>query len=95
MFNGRSADGKIQDDRIHMAEMVALMGPPPLRFLERSTRMTRALWNEDGKFIAPCFLFSFLLRFYFNFRHIYIYMYIPDCTAPCLLTSCLMPLTNV
>ncbi|KKZ60343.1 hypothetical protein EMCG_04901 [[Emmonsia] crescens] len=55
LFNGRSADGKIQDDRIHMAEMVALMGPPPLRFLERSTRMTRALWNEDGnwKNVAP------------------------------------------
>ncbi|WEW55212.1 hypothetical protein PRK78_000641 [Emydomyces testavorans] len=48
LFKGRSLCGTFQDDRVHMAEMVALMGHPPLEFSQRS-HMSRALWNEDGE----------------------------------------------
>ncbi|KAI1954043.1 hypothetical protein LOZ57_000388 [Ophidiomyces ophidiicola] len=48
LFKGRSPCGTYQDDRVHMAEMVALMGNPPLEFTQRS-HMSRALWDETGK----------------------------------------------
>ncbi|PGH15876.1 hypothetical protein AJ80_05407 [Polytolypa hystricis UAMH7299] len=35
LFNGRNPDG-IFDDRVHLAELVALLGPPPPEFRERS-----------------------------------------------------------
>ncbi|WEW61826.1 hypothetical protein PRK78_007322 [Emydomyces testavorans] len=35
------------DDRVHVAEMTALLGSPPAEFLKRS-EMCRAVWNEDG-----------------------------------------------
>ncbi|EEP78761.1 predicted protein [Uncinocarpus reesii 1704] len=48
LFKGRSPCGTYQDDRVHMAEMVALMGNPPLEFTQRS-HMSRALWDENGR----------------------------------------------
>ncbi|KAK2791356.1 hypothetical protein FQN53_004537 [Emmonsiellopsis sp. PD_33] len=47
LFKGRSADGTFQDDRVHMAEISALIGPPPAAFLKRSP-MCKALWEDDG-----------------------------------------------
>ncbi|GLA04136.1 hypothetical protein AnigIFM60653_004177 [Aspergillus niger] len=46
MFDGRNADG-IFDDRVHIAEMIALMGPPPASFRERC-RLAYVFWDEQG-----------------------------------------------
>ncbi|PGH02416.1 CMGC/SRPK protein kinase [Helicocarpus griseus UAMH5409] len=48
MFEGRNADGTFQDDRVHLAEMIALMGAPLVDFLQRSTKSTSLLWDNDG-----------------------------------------------
>ncbi|KAI1931739.1 hypothetical protein LOZ58_002751 [Ophidiomyces ophidiicola] len=48
LFKGRSPCGTYQDDRVHMAEMVVLMGNIHLGFTQRS-HMSRALWDETGK----------------------------------------------
>ncbi|EEP81772.1 predicted protein [Uncinocarpus reesii 1704] len=47
LFNGRSPDNTFQDDRVHLAEMTAIMGPPPAELIKRSG-MSRAVWNDDG-----------------------------------------------
>ncbi|KAM0424572.1 hypothetical protein ACHAPT_010291 [Fusarium lateritium] len=39
------------DDEQHLAEMVSLMGPPPLAFLRRSDKC-RQYWDDDGNWIA-------------------------------------------
>lgn len=36
-------------DELHLAEMVALMGPPPKAFLERSEECSK-YWDAEGKF---------------------------------------------
>ena len=36
------------NDAQHLANMIALLGPPPLEFLKRS-RTYRTYWNEGGK----------------------------------------------
>ncbi|KAF3484178.1 protein kinase [Arthroderma uncinatum] len=41
----------ILDDEQHLAEMVALMGPPPLSFLQRSEKC-RKYWDAEGRWIA-------------------------------------------
>ncbi|RAK93356.1 kinase domain protein [Aspergillus costaricaensis CBS 115574] len=53
MFDGRNADG-IFDDRVHLAEMIALMGPPPASFRERC-KLAYVFWDEQGnwKDLAP------------------------------------------
>ncbi|GKZ56544.1 hypothetical protein AnigIFM49718_001795 [Aspergillus niger] len=53
MFDGRHADG-IFDDRVHIAEMIALMGPPPATFRERC-RLAYVFWDGHGnwKNLAP------------------------------------------
>ncbi|OAA68199.1 protein kinase [Niveomyces insectorum RCEF 264] len=43
-------DGRINDEQ-HLAEMVALMGPPPRAFLERSDAC-RQYWDAHGNWIA-------------------------------------------
>lgn len=47
MFDGRNPDG-IFDDRVHLAEMIALMGPPPASFRERC-KLAYVFWDEQGK----------------------------------------------
>ncbi|OJD16413.1 CMGC/SRPK protein kinase [Emergomyces pasteurianus Ep9510] len=42
---------RILDDEQHLAEMVALMGPPPRSFLERSEK-SRKYWDAEGRWIA-------------------------------------------
>ncbi|OJI83058.1 hypothetical protein ASPTUDRAFT_57031 [Aspergillus tubingensis CBS 134.48] len=53
LFDGRNSDG-IFDDRVHLAEMVAIMGPPPTDFIKRS-KVGSVFWDEDGKWkeLAP------------------------------------------
>jgi serine/threonine-protein kinase SRPK3 len=41
---------RILDDEQHLAEMVALLGPPPLELLERSEKCSQ-YWDSQG--IAP------------------------------------------
>ncbi|PYH89999.1 U4/U6 small nuclear ribonucleo protein PRP4 [Aspergillus ellipticus CBS 707.79] len=53
LFNGKNPD-RIFDDRVHVAEMVALLGPPPAAFRERS-KLASVFWDEHGnwKDLAP------------------------------------------
>lgn len=53
LINGKNADG-IFDDRCHLAELVALLGPPPPTFRERS-HLSSVFWDETGnwKNLAP------------------------------------------
>lgn len=44
------------DNEQHLAEMVSLMGPPPLEFLKSDK--CRRFWDEKGKII---FLFNLLV----------------------------------
>ncbi|KAI1918861.1 hypothetical protein LOZ58_004296 [Ophidiomyces ophidiicola] len=47
LFRGRNTE-KLLDDAIHLAEMIAIMGPPPKEFLKRS-EMCQIWWDENGK----------------------------------------------
>ncbi|KAL3252186.1 hypothetical protein ABHI18_010220 [Aspergillus niger] len=47
LFDGRNSDD-VFDDRVHLAEMVAIMGPPPTEFIKRS-KVGSVFWDEDGK----------------------------------------------
>ncbi|PGH07918.1 CMGC/SRPK protein kinase [Helicocarpus griseus UAMH5409] len=53
LFDGKNRDG-IFDDRVHLAELVALIGPPPPEFREMS-KLSSIFWDEDGnwKELAP------------------------------------------
>ncbi|EGC43514.1 protein kinase [Histoplasma capsulatum var. duboisii H88] len=42
---------RMLDDEQHLAEMVALMGPPPQSFLQRSEKC-RKYWDDEGQWIA-------------------------------------------
>lgn len=46
LFDGRNSDD-VFDDRVHLAEMVAIMGPPPTEFIKRSM-VGSVFWDEDG-----------------------------------------------
>ncbi|QKX63522.1 uncharacterized protein TRUGW13939_10693, partial [Talaromyces rugulosus] len=46
LVNGKNADG-IFDDRVHMAELVALLGPPPAEFREQR-HLSSVFWDESG-----------------------------------------------
>lgn len=54
LFEGNSLFSAVRngslDDELHFAEMVALIGPPPKRFLKRSEKCTR-YWDSDGKLL--------------------------------------------
>ncbi|OAA37905.1 protein kinase domain protein [Metarhizium rileyi] len=39
--------------RAHLAEVIGLLGPPPLDLLQRGTR-SREFFSEDGQWIADC-----------------------------------------
>ncbi|KAL1846435.1 hypothetical protein Plec18170_009161 [Paecilomyces lecythidis] len=53
LFDGRNSDG-IFDDRVHLAELVALLGPPPEEFRKRM-ELSSVFWDESGswKGLAP------------------------------------------
>ncbi|KAK2793728.1 hypothetical protein FQN52_000680 [Onygenales sp. PD_12] len=53
LFDGTNPDG-IFDDRVHLAEMVALLGPPPPEFRGRS-KLSSVFWDGNGKWkeLAP------------------------------------------
>ncbi|CRG88050.1 hypothetical protein PISL3812_05076 [Talaromyces islandicus] len=53
LFNGKNSDG-IFDDRVHVAELIALLGPPPAQFREMG-KLTSVFWDEAGnwKELAP------------------------------------------
>lgn len=44
------------NDAHHLAAIVALLGPPPKEFLERSDEC-RKFWDEDGQLSSPILLF--------------------------------------
>ncbi|EEP75786.1 predicted protein [Uncinocarpus reesii 1704] len=46
LFKARNEE-RLLDDSIHLAEMIAIMGPPPKEFLERG-KMGRFWWDENG-----------------------------------------------
>ncbi|SMR58372.1 unnamed protein product [Zymoseptoria tritici ST99CH_1E4] len=46
LFNPQDGDGRYSE-AIHLAQMVAIMGPPPLEFLKRSER-SRLFWDAQG-----------------------------------------------
>jgi hypothetical protein len=51
-------DSRLSDE-LHLAEMVALMGPPPKAFLERSEECSK-YWDADGRstFLSNSYLQS-------------------------------------
>ncbi|KAJ5558026.1 kinase-like domain-containing protein [Penicillium sp. DV-2018c] len=53
LVNGKNPDN-IFDDRVHMAELVALLGPPPPGFREQR-HLSSVFWDESGnwKDLAP------------------------------------------
>ncbi|KAF7719259.1 Uncharacterized protein PECH_004813 [Penicillium ucsense] len=53
LINGKNFNG-IFDDRIHMAELIALLGPPPPEFREQRP-LSSVFWDESGnwKYLAP------------------------------------------
>ena len=46
LFSGRNKDG-IFDDRVHLAEMMAILGPPPINFIKRR-KVGSVFWNDNG-----------------------------------------------
>ncbi|RDW64490.1 uncharacterized protein DSM5745_09901 [Aspergillus mulundensis] len=46
LFHARNAEREL-DDGVHLAEMQAVLGPPPLEFLARSER-SLLFWDENG-----------------------------------------------
>ncbi|KAK1809531.1 hypothetical protein LTR12_016093 [Friedmanniomyces endolithicus] len=47
LFRPHGEDGRYSE-RLHMAQMISIMGPPPLDFLRRSKR-SLLFWDEEGK----------------------------------------------
>ncbi|KAE8137298.1 kinase-like domain-containing protein [Aspergillus pseudotamarii] len=47
LIDGKNANG-IFDDRVHMAELVALLGPPPPEFREQR-HLSSVFWDESGR----------------------------------------------
>ncbi|RAH74790.1 putative protein kinase [Aspergillus aculeatinus CBS 121060] len=47
LINGKNPDG-IFDDRVHIAELIALLGPPPPEFREQR-HLSSAFWDKSGK----------------------------------------------
>lgn len=50
LFHGQDPTGKGYTTRAHLAEVIGLLGPPPLDLLERGVR-SREFFSEDGKLI--------------------------------------------
>jgi hypothetical protein len=52
MFHGNDPDGSGYKTRAHLAEVIAMLGPPPLDFLRRGSR-SKEFFDDDGKYIRP------------------------------------------
>lgn len=46
MIDGRNSNGAF-DDRVHIAELVALLGPPPPKFRDKM-RLGFMFWDKEG-----------------------------------------------
>ncbi|EDO03637.1 hypothetical protein SS1G_06118 [Sclerotinia sclerotiorum 1980 UF-70] len=51
MFYGQDSDGEGYSTRAHLAEVIGMLGPPPLDFLERGVRVSE-FFDKEGKWIA-------------------------------------------
>ncbi|KUL84813.1 hypothetical protein ZTR_07267 [Talaromyces verruculosus] len=51
LINGHNADG-IFDNRVHVAELVALLGPPHPEFRQRNEKVCSVFWDEDVTFVV-------------------------------------------
>jgi hypothetical protein len=51
LFEGQDPNGQEYTTRAHLAEVVGLLGPPPLDLLKRGVR-SKEFFSEDGRF--PC-----------------------------------------
>ncbi|POR37663.1 Serine/threonine-protein kinase SRPK [Tolypocladium paradoxum] len=51
LFHGEDPTGKGYTTRAHLAEVIGLLGPPPLDLLQRGVR-SKEFFSEDGKWIA-------------------------------------------
>ena len=67
MFSDQGPDGKPSVAR-HLAEMIALLGPPPLNFLQRSEKTLR-FWDEQGE-LASLTLFDDLVVLNLRWRNL-------------------------
>lgn len=47
LFNAKSSDGKYSESH-HLAQMVAILGDPPLEFLAASEESSK-YWNQNGE----------------------------------------------
>lgn len=57
LFYGNDPDGKGYSTRAHLAEVMGILGPPPLDMLQRGKR-SHEFFTSDGKypFLAQCTL---------------------------------------
>lgn len=46
-------EDELMNNAHHLASMVALLGPPPQEFLERSQE-SLMYWDESGQSLSPC-----------------------------------------
>lgn len=51
MFTGEDPDGEGYSTKAHLAEVIGLLGPPPLDLVKRGRRSSE-FFDEDGK--SPC-----------------------------------------
>ncbi|KAF7896477.1 hypothetical protein EAF00_006491 [Botryotinia globosa] len=51
MFHGNDPDGKGYSTRAHLAEVIGMLGPPPLDLLEKGVRASE-FFDKEGKWIA-------------------------------------------
>lgn len=47
MFNSQDSDGKVYSTRAHLAEVIGLLGPPPLDLLQKGVRSSE-FFDEKG-----------------------------------------------
>lgn len=50
LFYGNDPDGKGYSTKAHLAEVIALLGPPPLDLLERGER-SHEFFDKDGTYL--------------------------------------------
>ena len=51
MFSGEDPDGKGYSTRAHLAEIIALLGPPPADFVKHGKRSSE-FFDDDGKYLV-------------------------------------------
>jgi serine/threonine protein kinase len=62
LFNGNDPDGRGYSTRAHLAELMGILGPPPLDMLQRGKR-SHEFFSDDGKYpffwlYALCTIFT-------------------------------------